>query len=75
EVFQLYAQKNALVYDTSSMTLEEIIEKILDAQKNNYDVARIHTGDPTIYGAIAEQIRELEKHQIDYEIILTSNGI
>ncbi|MCX7810495.1 MAG: precorrin-4 C(11)-methyltransferase [Leptospiraceae bacterium] len=69
EVFQLYAQKNALVYDTSSMTLEEIIEKILDAQKNNYDVARIHTGDPTIYGAIAEQIRELEKHQIDYEII------
>jgi precorrin-4/cobalt-precorrin-4 C11-methyltransferase len=69
EVFQLYAQKKALVYDTSSMTLEEIIEKILDAQKNNYDVARIHTGDPTIYSAIAEQIRELEKYQIDYEII------
>ncbi len=69
EVFQIYAQKNALVYDTSSMTLEEIIEKILDAHKNDYDVARIHTGDPTIYGAIAEQIRELDKHQIEYEII------
>jgi precorrin-4/cobalt-precorrin-4 C11-methyltransferase len=69
EVFKQYAQKNSEIYDTSSMTLEEIIDKILWANKNNLDVARIHTGDPTIYGAIAEQIRELEKHHIEYEII------
>ncbi|GIX43486.1 MAG: precorrin-4 C(11)-methyltransferase [Leptospiraceae bacterium] len=69
EVFNLYARKDAEIYDTASMTLEEIMDKILYAYNKNLDVARIHTGDPTIYGAIAEQIRELEKKQIDYEII------
>jgi precorrin-4/cobalt-precorrin-4 C11-methyltransferase len=51
------------------MTLDEIINIIEEAKKDNKDVARVHTGDPSIYGAIQEQMSELDKRGIDYEVI------
>lgn len=64
-----YAKPKAEVYDSATMNLDEIIGLIVKSHKDGKDVARIHTGDPAIYGAIHEQIARLEKENIDYEII------
>ncbi|MEY8262571.1 MAG: precorrin-4 C(11)-methyltransferase [Bermanella sp.] len=59
----------AKIIDSASIDLNQIIEHILVAHKNNQDVARVHCGDPSLYGAIGEQIRRLEELNIDFEII------
>lgn len=63
------APKNARVLDTAPMTLEDTHGEIVTAHENGQDVARVHSGDPSLYGAIAEQIRLLRKDGIDYQII------
>jgi len=64
-----YCSKDTKIYDSAPMTLDEIINIIEEANKDNKDVARVHTGDPSIYGAIQEQMSELDKRGIDYEVI------
>jgi precorrin-4/cobalt-precorrin-4 C11-methyltransferase len=64
-----YCRAGSKKYNSASMTLEEIISVMEDAKVMNEDVARLHTGDPSIYGAIQEQMTELDKRGIDYEII------
>ncbi len=64
-----YCGKDTVVYDSASMTLDEIINIVEEAKKDNKDVARVHTGDPSIFGAIQEQMSELDKRGIDYEVI------
>ncbi|MFQ6051317.1 MAG: precorrin-4 C(11)-methyltransferase [Candidatus Hydrothermarchaeota archaeon] len=64
-----YAKKDADLFDSSGMTLEEIKEVIYEAVNNKKTVARIHSGDPSIYGAIQEQIDFLEEKKIEFEII------
>lgn len=56
-------------YNSALMTLEEVIEKMKDGSKENLKIVRLHTGDPTIYGAIREQIDVLEKIGINYKVI------
>ena len=51
------------------MTLEEVIEVIERAEKDNLKVVRLHTGDPTIYGAIREQMDILDIKGISYEVV------
>jgi precorrin-4/cobalt-precorrin-4 C11-methyltransferase len=51
------------------MTLENVIEVMVKAEKANKKVVRLHTGDPSIYGAIREQMDELDKHNIEYRVI------
>lgn len=63
------APKDARVMDTAPMTLEDTHAEIVTAHENGQDVARVHSGDPSLYGAIAEQIRLLRKDGIDYQII------
>lgn len=63
------APKGALVRDTAPMTLEETHALIVAAAAKGEDVARVHSGDPSLYGAIAEQIRLLRRDEISYEII------
>ncbi len=63
------APDGARVLDTAPMTLDETHAEILAARVRDEDVARVHSGDPSLYGAIAEQIRRLEADGIDYEII------
>ena len=63
------APEGALVMDTAPMTLEETHAQILAARDRGEDVARVHSGDPSLYGAIAEQIRLLNRDGIDFEII------
>ncbi|MEM9438482.1 MAG: cobalt-precorrin-4/precorrin-4 C(11)-methyltransferase, partial [Pseudomonadota bacterium] len=63
------APEGALIMDTAPMTLEETHGQILAARDRGEDVARVHSGDPSLYGAIAEQIRLLNRDGIDFEII------
>jgi precorrin-4/cobalt-precorrin-4 C11-methyltransferase len=64
-----YNKKNAEIYNSANMNLEEIVEVMVRAVNEGKKVVRLHTGDPSIYGAIKEQIDELAKHGIDVEII------
>ncbi len=61
--------EDARVLDTAPMTLDETHAEIRKAHENGQDVARVHSGDPSLYGAIAEQIRRLKADCIEYEII------
>jgi precorrin-4/cobalt-precorrin-4 C11-methyltransferase len=63
-----YAPEGAEVVDTAPMTLEEIIEAMRRADDAGHDVARVHSGDPSLYGAIAEQMRRLDELGIAYDI-------
>ena len=63
------APAGALVRDTAPMHLDEIIASIETAHAAGQDVARVHSGDPSIYGAIAEQMRRLAALGIPYEIV------
>ena len=62
------APKGARVIDTSSLTLDEIIAEFERAQAQGEDVARVHSGDPSLYGAVAEQMRRLDALGIDYDV-------
>jgi precorrin-4/cobalt-precorrin-4 C11-methyltransferase len=62
------APRGARVRDTASMTLDETHAEIRAAHAAGLDVARVHSGDPSLYGAIAEQIRRLRADGIPYEI-------
>jgi precorrin-4/cobalt-precorrin-4 C11-methyltransferase len=64
-----HARPGARIQDSSSMTLEEIEQFFLEHRDRNEDVARVHTGDPTLFGSTAEQIRRLQAHNIEWEII------
>lgn len=55
--------------DTAPMTLEETHAAIVAAHGRGQDVARVHSGDPSLYGAIAEQIRLLRRDGIPFEIV------
>jgi precorrin-4/cobalt-precorrin-4 C11-methyltransferase len=63
------APDGARVLDTAPMTLEDTHAEILSAHEKGQDIARVHSGDPSLYGAIAEQIRLLRRDGIEYEII------
>ncbi len=54
--------------NSAEMTLEQVIAAIREAEAEGLMTVRLHTGDPSIYGAIQEQIRELERLSIPYEI-------
>ena len=62
------APQGARVIDTAPMTLDEIIVEIEKAHAEGKDVARVHSGDPSLYGAIAEQMRRLDELGIDYDV-------
>lgn len=63
------ARPDAKVMDSAGMTLDEIVQIILEARDADQDVARVHTGDPMIFGSTAEQLRQLSALGIAYEII------
>lgn len=63
------ASADATILDSASMTLEEIMGVIVKARAADQDVARVHTGDPLIFGSTAEQMRRMHALGIEYEII------
>lgn len=63
-----YNEKNAKIYDSAYMTLEEVMTVLFDSEKKGEYVVRLHTGDPAMYGAIKEQMDELNKKGIEYDV-------
>ncbi|MDV7143062.1 precorrin-4 C(11)-methyltransferase [Tropicimonas sp. TH_r6] len=62
------APEDARVIDTAPLDLDDIIAEIAAAHERGEDVARVHSGDPSLYGAIAEQVRRLRALGIPYDI-------
>ena len=60
---------DAKKYDSAEMSLDQIVEVIQESHKKDVDVIRLHTGDPSIYGAISEQMNRLDKLQIAYSVV------
>lgn len=60
---------DARIVDTGPLTLEQIVIEIADADSAGKDVARLHSGDPSLYSALAEQCRRLDALDIGYEIV------
>jgi precorrin-4/cobalt-precorrin-4 C11-methyltransferase len=56
-------------HDSASMDLNEITEVFRNARDRGLDVVRLHSGDPSIYGATREQMNELDRLGIDYEVV------
>lgn len=62
-----YCKEDCEIYNSARMTLEEVIEVIVQAEAKKADIVRLHTGEPSIYGAIREQIDILEEEGIAYD--------
>ncbi|MBO4458209.1 MAG: precorrin-4 C(11)-methyltransferase [Butyrivibrio sp.] len=62
------AKDGAQIYNSALLTLDEVIDIMSKACNEGKEVVRLHTGDPSIYGAIREQMDELEKLKIDYDV-------
>ncbi len=64
-----HAPADARKVNTAPMTLDEIIEEMRRAHAAGLDVARVHSGDPSLYGAIGEQMRRLDALEIPHETV------
>lgn len=64
-----YCREGVQVFDSASMNLEEVSRKYFENRSNEGLIVRLHTGDPSVYGAIQEQMDLLEKWEIDYEVV------
>ena len=63
------SKPGAEIYNSAELNLEEVIELMKAAEGQNKITARVHTGDPAIYGAHREQMRELDRLGIKYKVI------
>jgi precorrin-4/cobalt-precorrin-4 C11-methyltransferase len=61
-------KQNARIYDSASLTLEETHALLVEGFKRGERVVRLHTGDPSLYGAIREQMEMLDREGIPYEV-------
>lgn len=64
-----YAKDGAEIHNSAHMTLEEVMDVVINAEKENKNTVRLHTGDSSIYGAIREQIDILTSHNIQYKVV------
>ncbi|XCH78999.1 MAG: precorrin-4 C(11)-methyltransferase [Candidatus Dehalobacter alkaniphilus] len=62
-------KKECVVYDSAGMTLEEVLAVMVPANRAGKLVVRLHTGDPSIYGAIREQMDLLDAEGLYYEVV------
>lgn len=62
-----YAKEDCIILNSATMTLDEVIDVMKKADEENKDIVRLHTGEPSIYGAVREQMDELDKLGISYD--------
>lgn len=63
-----FAKKDCRIYNSAQMTLEEVIAVMEEAESRQQMTVRLHTGDPSLYGAIREQIDCLKEQKIAYDV-------
>lgn len=61
-------KRGCQVYNSATMTLEEVIEVMLAGEAKGREMVRLHTGDPCLYGAIREQMDRLDEKNIAYKV-------
>lgn len=61
--------KGCEICDSATMTLEQVLEKLTEGEKKGVVTVRLHTGDPSVYGAIREQMDRLKELGIAYEVV------
>ncbi len=64
-----YTKPSCRIYNSASMTLEEVVSVMRQAEKEQQMTVRLHTGDPSVYGAIREQMDLLDKYSIAYDVV------
>ncbi|QGG46902.1 precorrin-4 C(11)-methyltransferase [Heliorestis convoluta] len=64
-----HCRQEATIYNSASMTLEEVLAIMIQGHEEGKKVVRLHTGDPSIYGAIREQMDGLDEKNIAYEVV------
>ncbi len=69
EAVLVWAREDAEKINSAGMNLEEIVDSLVDGHRTGKKVVRLHTGDPSLYGAIQEQIDELNEHDIPFHVI------
>lgn len=62
-----YAREGCEIYNSATMTLEEVMEVMIKSEEKGLRTVRLHTGDPSLYGAIREQMDILDEKKIPYE--------
>ena len=62
-----YAKKDCQIHNSAKLTLDEVIDIMKKASEEDKTIVRLHTGEPSIYGAVREQMDELDKLGIGYE--------
>lgn len=63
-----YKKENCIVYDSASMTLEDVVAVMSEGERSGKMTVRLHTGDPALYGAIREQMDLLDEQSISYDV-------
>ncbi|MBR3459880.1 MAG: precorrin-4 C(11)-methyltransferase [Clostridia bacterium] len=63
-----YCKDGCMIHNSATMTLEKVIDVIKESEERGLTTVRLHTGDPSIYGAVREQFDELIKLGIDYDV-------
>lgn len=64
-----YKKESCAVYNSATMTLEEVMDVMIPAARAGKLVVRLHTGDPCVYGAHREQMDVLDRERLDYEVV------
>ena len=64
-----YAPQGCEVYDSALMTLDEVMEKLLDGERRGLTTVRLHAGDPSLYGAIREQMDRLRAEGVEFSVV------
>lgn len=64
-----WCNDDAELVDSQHLSLPEIVEIMVDANRRGLDVARLHSGDPSVYSAMAEQVRALTAARVEYEVV------
>ncbi|MBS6545794.1 MAG: precorrin-4 C(11)-methyltransferase [Butyricicoccus pullicaecorum] len=64
-----YKKESCEVYNSAKMTLEEVMDVMIPAEKSGKKVVRLHTGDPCVYGAHREQMDILDREGVTYEVV------
>lgn len=64
-----YRKEGCVVYNSAGMTLEEVVSVMREAHLESKEIVRLHTGDPSLYGAIREQMDKLDAENIPYVVV------
>ena len=64
-----YCKEDCVIYDSAGMNLDDVIDVIREAYPEGKKIVRLHTGDPSIYGAIREQMDRFDELGFDYTVI------